>query len=177
MQCINVYTEKWTSGTGQNLLVHTKDSCKGPHCPIHNPSDHHMKDWPLHWRDDRKIMERICIHGVGHPDPDDISDDSGIHGCCGCCDSPGVQDSATRPPEPFPAEPDTMENVLNANMMNGNPDMVFDEKPEPPLSRIIQEGDCSSKCKICGSSRAWKVWPFVKSSKCIQPKCKNYYKK
>lgn len=104
--------EKWTSGTGQNVLVHTKESCKGPHCPIHNPSDHHMKDWPLHWRDDRHIMERICKCGVGHPDPDDISDDSGIHGCCGCC---------TAPPER-----DTVEDCLEANMMNGNPKMIFE---------------------------------------------------
>jgi hypothetical protein len=34
-------------------------------------------------------MERICKHGVGHPDPDDlmilIGHDDGVHGCCGCC--------------------------------------------------------------------------------------------
>jgi hypothetical protein len=39
------------------------------------------------------MMERICPHGVGHPDPDDLEykrkqglpDAAGIHGCCGCC--------------------------------------------------------------------------------------------
>lgn len=37
-----------------------------------------------HWRDDRSFMERICPHGVGHPDPDDEHADP-IHGCDGCC--------------------------------------------------------------------------------------------
>jgi hypothetical protein len=34
-------------------------------------------------------MERICDHGIGHPDPDDIRVrerwDEGVHGCDGCC--------------------------------------------------------------------------------------------
>ena len=82
--------EKFITGTEQNLFnVHSEDLCKGSYCCIHNPSDHKMKDFPLHWRSDRKIMERICEHGTGHPDPDDIrivnGDDDGIHGCCGCC--------------------------------------------------------------------------------------------
>lgn len=29
-------------------------------------------------------MERICPHGVGHPDPDDTNPDT-VHGCDGCC--------------------------------------------------------------------------------------------
>tara|TARA_R110000787_G_scaffold16774_5_gene52582 strand:+ start:3125 stop:3385 length:261 start_codon:yes stop_codon:yes gene_type:complete len=64
--------------------IHPRAKCKGPNCVIHNPSDHHMRDWPLHWREDRGIFERICPHGVGHPDPDDISIDT-THGCDGCC--------------------------------------------------------------------------------------------
>ena len=85
------------TGTMQRLVVHDKKDCKGD-CPIHNPSDHHMKDWVLHWRDDKYIFERICKHGVGHPDPDSLAflikqykkqgmDCSYIdtHGCCGCC--------------------------------------------------------------------------------------------
>lgn len=78
------------------MLVHDKMRCKGEHCVIHNPSDHKMKDWPTHWRDDRKLMERICPHGIGHPDPDDIAfkrdllgpkfaETESIHGCDGCC--------------------------------------------------------------------------------------------
>jgi hypothetical protein len=32
-------------------------------------------------------MERICEHGIGHPDPDQIMrDEAGwVHGCDGCC--------------------------------------------------------------------------------------------
>lgn len=64
--------------------VHDPIGCEGRPCVIHHPSDHHMRSWPLHWRDDRYLMERICEHGVGHPDPDDRNTD-GIHGCDGCC--------------------------------------------------------------------------------------------
>ena len=85
--------EEYITGTGQKLKVHTKDKCKGEFCCIHNPSDHIMKDWPTHWRDDRNLMERICECGIGHPDPDDLAfkkkrgfpDSKGIHGCDGCC--------------------------------------------------------------------------------------------
>jgi len=81
--------EEYTTGTGQNLKVHSKDSCAGNHCPIHNPSDHHMVTWKTCWRGDRGIMERLCEHGIGHPDPDDFrirnGDDPGGHGCDGCC--------------------------------------------------------------------------------------------
>lgn len=71
-------------GSDRVLLVHPKTKCKGQHCCIHNPSDHHMKEWPQNWREDRGIMERICPHGIGHPDPDDPTTDR-IHGCDGCC--------------------------------------------------------------------------------------------
>lgn len=88
--------EKYTTGTGQTVWVHTKENCKGTHCVIHNPSEHPMKDFPTHWRSDRGIMERICPHGVGHPDPDGLAflatvlsperlRIERIHGCDGCC--------------------------------------------------------------------------------------------
>lgn len=92
--------EEYTTGTGQTLKVHDKEDCKGRHCCIHNPSDHHMKDWPTNWRSDRGLMERICPeHGVGHPDPDDLAfkelmginaSVEAVHGCCGCC-NPNTQ--------------------------------------------------------------------------------------
>ena len=73
--------------------VHTPDRCASTHCLVHNPSDHHMRGWRLHWRGDRRLMERVCPdHGVGHPDPDDLAYHlvrgqtwQGVHGCCGCC--------------------------------------------------------------------------------------------
>ena len=94
--------EEYITGTGQRVFVHNRSMCKGRHCSIHNPSDHHMKDWPTNWRDDRKMMERICKCGVGHPDPDDLEhrkhalghtsekdlNTLGVHGCCGCCMPP-----------------------------------------------------------------------------------------
>lgn len=78
--------------------VHRRGECSGEHCVIHNPSRHHMRDWPLNWRADRRMMERICPdHQVGHPDPDALAhkrrigdDDAGLHGCCGCCEPPLV---------------------------------------------------------------------------------------
>ncbi len=85
--------EDYITGTDQRVRVHEDDRCKGNHCVIHNPSDHLMKDWPTHWRQDRRMMERMCPHGVGHPDPDELAykrrnnlpDSKGIHGCDGCC--------------------------------------------------------------------------------------------
>lgn len=86
--------DEYVTGTGQVLQVHAREDCSG-RCSIHAPSDHSMKDLPTHWRDDRGIMERICEHGVGHPDPDDTgfrvmdvgqgAEYADLHGCCGCC--------------------------------------------------------------------------------------------
>jgi hypothetical protein len=54
-----------------------------------------MRGWALNWRADTKIMERICCHGVDHPDPDSVSFGElhgkthlGVHGCDGCCAPP-----------------------------------------------------------------------------------------
>lgn len=68
--------------------VHDESQCAGEYCTIHNFSDHHMVDWPQNWRSDRGIMERVCVHGVGHPDPDDPKfkhESERVHGCDGCC--------------------------------------------------------------------------------------------
>jgi hypothetical protein len=71
------------------LYTHPKPACLGDYCTIHNRSDHSMRSFPQHWRTDRAIMERICPHGVGHPDPDEykltLSKYEGVHGCDGCC--------------------------------------------------------------------------------------------
>lgn len=85
----------FTDSAGTTLHnVHEAHDCKGPGCPIHKPTDHHMNDWPLVWRAERRIFERTCPHGLGHPDPDSLyvqaefldgPGDQGIHGCDGCC--------------------------------------------------------------------------------------------
>lgn len=71
--------------------THPEYKCYGRQCVIHNPSDHHMLDWPINLREN-KLIERICKHGVGHPDPDSVyffdmigQGGLGIHGCDGCC--------------------------------------------------------------------------------------------
>jgi hypothetical protein len=90
-----------TLPNGATLKTHRKDECTGPPCVIHSPSDHPLRDAPLDWRSDRALMERVCEHGIGHPDPDDrahwerrIGDDPvakefldarAQHSCCGCC--------------------------------------------------------------------------------------------
>jgi len=76
--------------------VHFREDCQaqGHRCVFHNQSRHHMSDLPLLYRDDRNIFERICEHGVGHPDPDQFEywesigrEIEAVHGCChkGCC--------------------------------------------------------------------------------------------
>lgn len=67
--------------------VHAGDACFGRPCPIHSKSHHSMRHFPQHWRGDRGIMERICPHGIGHPDPDDFRATGAgeVHGCDGCC--------------------------------------------------------------------------------------------
>jgi len=77
------------------LATHSPDKCAGEHCCIHNPSPHHMVTWPMRWRADSGKMERVCEHGVGHPDPDDAAywerlgqGFRNIHGCDGCCRKP-----------------------------------------------------------------------------------------
>lgn len=68
--------------------VHPTTVCEGHRCPLHNRSDHPMRDFPQQWRPDRRILERICPHGVAHPDPDlnfPSTSHEWIHGCDGCC--------------------------------------------------------------------------------------------
>ena len=77
---------------GEVLLTHPSSTCVGQYCTIHNNSNHHMRDWHQHWREDRHLIERICPHGVGHPDPDEINSDT-THGCDGCCIPPEKEET------------------------------------------------------------------------------------
>lgn len=88
--------------SSEELVTHPPDACNGGVCCIHNPSDHSMRSFRQHWRDDRGLMERICPHGIGHPDPDDlawIAKERGyeaagveaVHGCDGCCREEGSE--------------------------------------------------------------------------------------
>lgn len=106
--------DAYIDGTGQSLTtLHAAHLCEGRGCSIHHPSDHLMRSFPTHWRGDRALMERICPHGTGHPDPDhmawlDQRVEAGtmttenrwaesVHGCDGCCREGGfeaMQDSS-----------------------------------------------------------------------------------
>lgn len=90
--------EKTELSPGVWLSHHSKQLCAGENCCLHNPSDHPMKDFSFNWRPDRELMERVCSHGIGHPDPDDLVykliyvyqdtkriEAEWIHGCDGCC--------------------------------------------------------------------------------------------
>jgi hypothetical protein len=86
---------------GTKLMTHDSTDCDAP-CPIHKPSDHYMVHWRQVWRwnppwDYRGIMERLCVHGIGHPDPDDLrirlGHDDGTHGCDGCCIPPKIPEA------------------------------------------------------------------------------------
>lgn len=56
------------------VQTHGTDKCAGRPCVIHNPSDHPLKNAPIHFRPDRMYhAERICAHMVPHPDPDSVA--------------------------------------------------------------------------------------------------------
>lgn len=89
------------TGDGKYWRTHAEGTCSGEFCCIHNPSDHHMREWQLNIRAyDNGTTERICPHGIGHPDPDALAHELrlmpgeegkwlGVHGCDGCC-RPGL---------------------------------------------------------------------------------------
>ena len=85
---------------GQIAFLHSAEDCKvlmdhDLGCPFHSASDHHMKTWPMHGRDDLKmpLITRICPHNAEHPDPDSLkwclrldAEFQFYHGACdGCC--------------------------------------------------------------------------------------------
>lgn len=96
METVNVHCAEPTFGmqVGQiDLRIHDASRCEGQHCPFHNPSEHKMKFWEMNVRlDNKALVERMCRHGVGHPDPDSLAyfeskgiSYMGVHGCDGCC--------------------------------------------------------------------------------------------
>lgn len=97
---LHVAEPKFGVQVGHSVLrTHPASVCADdPACCIHKPSGHPLNKAALNWRADRGLMERICAHGVAHPDPDDLAHkrrvlgqeryDMGswaIHNCDGCC--------------------------------------------------------------------------------------------
>lgn len=79
--------------------VHTKEQCKASRkagapkgCVIHKPTLHRLTGAAQVVRSST-LIEDICEHGVGHPNPDsaaylnwrDKTEHWGTHGCDGCC--------------------------------------------------------------------------------------------
>jgi len=88
MSILDLKDNTFTDDYGQVLYnIHDSEKCKSTRCIIHNPMPNHLSDLKLYYRFDRGIFERICKHGCGHPDPDNVyfNGDSGVHGCDGCC--------------------------------------------------------------------------------------------
>lgn len=76
---------------------------------MHNRTAHSMRGFPQNWRGDRGLTERVCPHGVGHPDPDHMAWFVGkfgekaaivesIHGCDGCCKGQMAEDTEINDP-------------------------------------------------------------------------------
>lgn len=91
--------DRFTDDSDKVWKVHKAEACEGDNCPIHNPSDHPLKDakiilreWSPFSSKPHGFAERFCEHGIGHSDPDSVafyarqgSNGHGIHGCDGCC--------------------------------------------------------------------------------------------
>lgn len=78
--------ERWVTGTGVELRVHSYGTCRGSWCVIHKPMPGPWDSWPTDWRDDRRMV-RVCPCGVGHPVAEEVHWTPwamGNHGCCGC---------------------------------------------------------------------------------------------
>jgi len=91
---------------GIEKTIHSPEVCRLEACSFHNPSNHGMETWDINIRE-TTLTERLCPHGIGHPDPDSVpwmheifcamypldEDEKHelndchwwIHGCDGCC--------------------------------------------------------------------------------------------
>jgi hypothetical protein len=74
-------------------LTHSDFQCEGNNCTIHKPSNHKLSQAPIVWREDTMLLNRRCLHGMLHPDRDDmnlhIKNGEDLqrfqHKCDGCC--------------------------------------------------------------------------------------------
>ncbi|KQR17261.1 hypothetical protein [Cellulomonas sp. Leaf334] len=86
--------------------VRVQDGVLGTHDPakcadddaslIHRPSRHPLQSAPMAWHAELGLLERICGHGIHHPDLDalayarrtrgtSVGDEFAQHDCDGCC--------------------------------------------------------------------------------------------
>lgn len=84
---------EFTHSSGSILRTHEETlDCYDYGCVVHFPSHQRLSEAPYNWREDTGVMERICPHGVGHPDLDSANHYlrlgmgyMNVHGCDGCC--------------------------------------------------------------------------------------------
>lgn len=81
------------------IMAHPPEECEGRNsCSLHNRTVHSMRAMTQVWRNDTGLVERICEHGIGHFDPDQMEYLISVHGkkdamlmalhsCDGCCGS------------------------------------------------------------------------------------------
>lgn len=100
-----VDSRRFTDDYGTTIYnIHLPEVCAGRPCSIHAPSAEARAIGKLSirvpgpWDIKPMHFERICEHGVGHPDPDDLAywcslgeDSMGVHGCDGCCRPGGFE--------------------------------------------------------------------------------------
>lgn len=56
---------------GQTLFaIHRSAQCYGEACPVHNPSDHPLREFDLFWNDEGRFFYRN-VYGTNMVDPDD----------------------------------------------------------------------------------------------------------
>lgn len=91
------FENTYVTGDGEKIAnVHNETGdCRRFGCAIHAPSGHTLRDWPTRWNDTARAIERVCEHGVAHPDPDHLGflerstgDARAVfaeHACDGCC--------------------------------------------------------------------------------------------
>lgn len=135
--------------SGQVVRTHPRGNCFGQWCAIHSQMPGPWSSWPRLWREDRRILERTCPCGVGHPVAEMydyvIANDQGwilTHGCCGCPCSPadlpkwGKEQGLTE--DPFTAlMMDLAEDVDDLLIDLGLLYSTFVDEPEV-LKRLIE---------------------------------------
>ena len=100
-----------------------------------------MKDWPLNLRESM-LMERICSHGIGHPDPDSLAwmerngrEGYGVHGCDGCCQKPKALRTASA----------LVEALLT--LIEAEGDVYIELEDGVPLGSLSHHGGTACLCK------------------------------
>jgi hypothetical protein len=124
---------------------HSLDDCMGMDCVIHNPSGHHMRDWPQRWRA-TDVLDRVCEHGQAHPDPDQFMlwlaqgyETLAVHECDGCCAYPSHAQTDHRTAADVESELSMLKTVRDVIKNSGAPaarPTVLDEILRDELERF-----------------------------------------